>query len=444
MKANEMDMTEGSLFKKIWLYSLPLMASNLLQVLFNLADVAVVGRFAGNIALGAVGSTSILITLAISIPLGISGGINSVTALYAGAKETDNERKTVHTSLLLSLMFGLGLLLIGVGLTRPILKLINTKPELIDGAETYLRIYMLGAPAVAIYNYGNAVLSAIGDTKRPLLYLVISGIINVILNLVLVIAFKMDVAGVALASVISQYISAALILIFMFRCKEDYGLSFRDIKLDYKLARKILIIGIPAAIQYSLFAVANLYIQRAINSFDHIVVEGNAAAMNADGIVYDMMAAFYMASTSFIAQNLGAHKAKRIKQTYLITTLYSFVIGALLGGLLVIYKGPFLALFTDNAEVIRYGKVRLSIMGLSYCISAFMDNATAAARGLGKSVVPTVAVILGTVVFRIVWISTVFQHFRTLESIYILYACAWVFTAIFENIYFFAVYRKKL
>lgn len=444
MKSNEIDMTTGSLPKKMLIYSLPLMLSNVLQVMFNLCDVAVVGKFVGPLALGAVGSTSIIVTLTTGILLGLAGGVNAVVALFVGAKNSANVKKAVHTSIIICLIAGFLLLLSGLFLSRPVLLLIGTKKELINGAVVYLTIYLLGSPALAMYNYGNAVLSAVGDTKRPLMYLITAGVINVVLNLFFVLVCNLGVIGVALASIISQYISAFLILKFLFGCGKDYGLYIKNIGIDSHIAARVLRIGLPAAVQYSLFAIANLYIQSAVNSFDHVVVEGNSAAANADNIVYDMMAAFYTACTSFIAQNLGARKRDRIKHVYLIAQLYSFLIGAVFGALLVIFRTQFLNLFTSDPDVVHFGSIRLAIMGCSYFISAFMDNAAAGARGLGRSVIPTIIVIMGSVVFRIVWVCTIFARIHTLISLYLVYASAWIFTAVIGTTYFIIIFRKTL
>ena len=444
MNTHEMDMTTGSLWKKIFVFSIPLMFSNLLQVFFNMADVAVIGRFVGAIALGAVGSTTIIVTLTTGILLGMASGVNAVTALFVGSRDSARVKATVHTAILICLAAGILLLLSGLFFTRPLLTLMNTKPELIDGAALYLTVYLCGSPALAIYNYGNAILSAIGDTKRPLTYLAIAGVINVILNLIFVLVFHLGVLGVALASIISQYISAFLVLKFLLQCKQDYGLRIREVSFNRTIAGRILKISVPSAVQYSLFAVANLCIQTAVNSFDHVIVEGNSAASNADTLVYDMMAAFYTACTSFIAQNLGAGKKKRIWHSYLITTLYSFLVGLILGLCIFILQKPFLSLFTSDPDVMKYARIRISIMGLCYCVSAFMDNATAAARGLGKSVEPTLIVILGSVVFRVIWIYTVFAYFHTIPSLYLLYIFSWGLTAIAETIYFKVSFKKVL
>jgi len=441
-KTNEIDMCNGPLGRKILLFSIPLMFSNILQVLFNMADVAVVGKFAGSRALGAVGSTTILITLTTGLIIGMAGGVNAVAAQFVGAKNDRQVEKTVHTSLLLCFILGILIMAAGFFFTKPVLRQMNTKEELIHGAVLYLKVYLCGSPALAIYNHGNAVLSAVGDTKRPLKYLMTAGILNVLLNLFFVIALHMGVLGVALASIISQYVSAILILRYLLTCKAVYGLHLSKIRLDRSISIRILRIGIPAAIQYSLFAIANLFVQTAVNSFDHVIVEGNSAAVNADALVYDMMAAFYTACTSFIAQNYGARKKDRIRKIYLITTFYAFIMAVLSGGALVLFRGQFLSLFTNDSEVIHYGSIRVVILGLSYCVSAFMDNATAGARGLGKSITPTVFVILGSVVFRIIWIYTIFAYFHTLQSLYLLYIFSWTLTALAGNAYFIWHYRR--
>lgn len=443
-KSHEMDLCTGSLWKKIFIYSVPLMFTNILQVLFNLSDVAVVGKFAGSIALGAVGSTSILVTLFTGILLGLSNGVNAFTALHIGSKDDEGLKHTVHTAIIICLAGGILIAVFGIIAAHGILELMNTKDELIGGAVLYMRIYLLGMPALGLYNFGNAVLSAAGDTKRPLYYLAFAGVINVILNLFFVIVCHLDVAGVALASVISQFISAALILRALFTGKEKYCLRLSDIHFDKRKAAGILRIGIPSAFQYSIFAFANLFVQSSVNSFDHVLVEGNSAAANADSLVYDMMAAFYTACSSFIAQNFGAKKRKRIARTYFICLFYSFITSLVLGIGIYLARYPFLSLFTNDKEVIEAGIMRLSIMALSYCVSAFMDCSIAASRGLGKTAVPTFVVIMGSCVFRIIWIYTIFAYFHTIQSLYIMYVFSWGITALVENIYFFRIYRRTL
>lgn len=444
MKKNyEMDLCTGSLFKKILIYSVPLMFTNILQVLFNMSDIAVVGKFSGPIALGAVGSTSILITLFTGLLIGLASGVNALTALYIGSRSKKDLRETVHTALLLCLIAGILISVLGILFSEWILTAIHTKDELLADALLYLRIYLLGMPALGLYNFGNAVLSAAGDTKRPLYYLLFSGVLNVLLNLLFVIVFHLGVVGVALASIISQYLSAVLILRVLLTTDADFAVSLRGLGIVSDKLARILKIGLPSAFQYAIFAIANLFVQTGVNSFDHVMVEGNSAAANADPLVYDMMAAFYTACASFIAQNFGANKKDRIMKSYLICLLYSFVMGLVLGVALYLLRHPFLALFTNEAAVAEAGMKRISIMALSYCVSAFMDNTIAAARGLGKTFVPTILVILGSCAFRILWIYTVFAYFKTIPSLYLLYVFSWAITAIAEIIYFLAIYRKS-
>lgn len=438
------DLTKGSLVKKILIFSVPLIISNLLQVLFNMADVAVVGQFAGPMALGSVGSTTTLVAMFTGFLIGLSGGINVLVALHFGAKNKENLSQTIHSAAIVSLLTGVALLLIGVGFSKGILEILQTKPELIDGAVLYIRIYFLGMPAMAIYNFGNAVFSAVGDTKRPLRYLLLAGVLNVILNLFFVIVCHMDVAGVALASAISQYVSAILIVIALLRTTEIYGLKVSKLRLSKDKAMDILRIGMPAGMQNAIFQIANLFIQVGVNSFSATMVAGNSAAANADALVYDVMAAFYTACGSFMGQNYGAGRKDRILKSYFVSLAYSFGIGLVMGVTLVCFGNQFLSLFTKDAAVMEAGMRRLTIMGFSYCVSAFMDATIAASRALGKSLAPTIIVIMGSCVFRIIWVYTVFAHFKTIPSLYLLYVFSWSITALAEIIYFVGVYRKKM
>mgnify|MGYP002541384103 FL=1 len=436
-------MTEGPLARSILAFSFPLMLSNVLQALFNMSDIAVVGRFAGAEALGSVGSTAILVTLFTGFLIGVGSGVNAVTARFLGARQHKDVEETVHTAFLLCLIIGLVEMALGQIFARPLLELLHTKDELIDGATLYLRIYLLGIPAAAMYNYGNGVLSAAGDTKNPLYILTIAGVVNVILNLFFVIVCRLGVAGVALASAISLYLSAGLILLSLIRSANIYALRRSALRICQDKARQLLALSLPAGAQNAIFAIANLFIQASVNSFDAVIVEGTAAATNADALVYDVMAALYTACSSFMAQNVGAGNKKRVLRSYFISLGFSFCAGALLGGGLVLFGQEFLSLFTTDAAVVEAGMVRLTVMGCSYAFSAFMDCTIAASRGLGKSVVPTVIVILGSCVFRVIWVYTVFAYFHTIMSLYLLYICSWTITATAEILYFAHVYRHK-
>lgn len=442
MKKYEQDMTQGSLWKQIWKYSLPLMFTNVLQVVFNLADIAVVGKFGRAGALGSVGSTTTLVTLFTGLLIGLAGGVNVMVARARGEKNPEKTSRTVHTACIICGICGLIIMIFGMAFARVMLQAMHTKAELLDGAVLYFRVYFIGMPALALYNFGNAVLSAIGDTKRPLYYLGISGVLNVLLNLFFVIVCDLNVVGVALASGISQITSATLILITLIRSTGDYGLVWKKLKITGDIARKLLKIGIPSAIQYAIFQFANLFVQIGVNSFDTVTVEGTAAAANADSLVYEMMAAFYTAGATFIGQNFGAGKKDRIIKSFVISTLYALVLALLLGLGLVLFGRTFLHMFTNDAAVIEAGMYRLTVMGLSYWVSAFMDSTIAASRGLGETTVPTIIVIMGSCVFRLVWIYTVFAFFGTITSLYLLYVFSWTITAIVEGWYFARLYKK--
>lgn len=440
----KINLTEGPLARQILIVSLPLALSNLLQVLFNMSDVAIVGRFAGSAALGAVGSTSIFVTLFTGFLIGLGNGINVLVARFYGARHPESVQKTVSSALIVSLIAGIVLLFAGLLGSPALLRLLNTKPDLLPGAIVYLRVYFLGMPALALYNFGNAVFSAIGETKKPLVYLSIAGALNIVLNLFFVIVCGLSVMGVALASAISQCVSAALILHALTRVQDCYALHLKEVRPDPDMTKRILLLGVPAGLQNAIFAIANLFIQAGVNSFDSLMVKGNSAAANADAMIYDAMAAFYMACASFMSQNYGAGKVDRVKKSYFISLAYSFGVGLVLGALLLVFGRQFLALFTTEAVVIDAGMKRVRVMALAYCISAFMDCTIAASRGLDKTVVPTIIVVLGSCVFRVIWVYTIFARIHTIPALYLLYPCSWSLTALAEIIYFARCYRQAM
>ena len=443
-KRGEIQMTHGSLWKNMLFFSVPLMLSQLLQVLFNMADVAVVGKFSSAEALGAVGSTTILVSLFTGFLIGMGSAVNVRVAQHLGARDRERVSASVRTSFVICLATGCIIMVLCLLSAQFMLELLNTKDDLIEGAVLYFRIYALGMPALGIFNFGNGVLSANGDTKRPLAYLMIAGILNVLFNLFFVIVCGMAEDGVALASIITQYVSAGLILIHMARKGEECTFRLRDLRggLDTAEGKRVLGLGIPAGLQNAIFAVANLFIQSAVNSFDSVMVEGNSAAANADSVIYNVMAAFYTACSTFMGQNLGAGKRDRVLKSYFIGIAYSFTIGALLGSALFLFGREFLSLFANEEAVIEAGLQRTRIMCFCYAVSAFMDCTIAACRGIGKSFAPTVIVIMGSCVFRVVWIYTVFAHFHTIPSLYLLYIFSWTITAIAEIICFTVNYKK--
>ena len=441
-RSTTLNMTEGRLGRQIITFSLPLMFTNLLQMLFSMVDLAVVGRFSSSAAMGSVGSTTTLVFLFTGFLMGLGSGVNVLVATHFGARSEKNVRESVSTSFFVCLTAGLLMLALGLIFARPLLELLNTRDDLIDGAELYLRIYFLGMPAAALYNYGNGVLNAIGDTKTPLIYLSVAGVLNVILDLAFVIGLGMSTDGVALASMLSQCVSAGLIVRSLMRSTDIYRLNLRELRFYRDKASHVLSIGVPAGLQNAIFSVANLFIQAGVNSFSTVVVEGNSAAGNVDNLVYAVMNAFYIACSSFVGQNYGAGKADRVRRSYLLTLGYAALAAAVFGGLFLLFGRQFLSLFTPEAEVIDAGLQRIAVMCFSFPLSALMDNTTAASRGLGKGLVPMILVFLGSCVFRVIWIYTVFAYFHTIGSLYLLYPFSWLITGTAEIAYFVYCYRK--
>ena len=443
---NAIDMTGGSLWKNILVFSLPLMMTQMLEVLFNLSDVAIAGKYADYIALGAVGSTALLVSLFTGILIGMGAGVNVRTAHQLGAEKTSGSSetvaRTVYSGLIVCLIIGIILCLVCNIFARPMLETLKTKDELIESAVLYLKIYALGMPAMAVYNFGNGVLSACGETKKPLVYLSIAGVLKVILNIFFVVVCKKAADGVAIASVIAQYLSASMIMCHLLKRKDSCKLRLSNKYFDTSACGGVLMIGIPTGMQNAIFAVANLFVQTGVNHFDAVMVSGNSAAQNADTLIFNVMAAIYTACASFISRNHGEGKNDRILKSYFISLFYSFTAGGIFGGALLLFGREFLSLFTNEPAVAEAGMERLTIMGWSYAISAFMDCTIAASRGLGKSVVPTIIVIMGSCVFRVIWVYTIFAHFQTITSLYLLYSFSWSITAVAEIIYFMRIYKK--
>ncbi len=429
-KKYEIDMCNGSVFRKMLLFAIPLMCSGVLQLLFNAADIIVVGRFAGDNSLAAVGANSSLINLLTNIFMGLSIGTNVLVAQYYGAKKEKDLRVTVHTSMLLSVISGLILTIIGIFGAEKILVLMQTPAEIIDLAALYLRVYFIGMTSTMIYNFGSAILRAIGDTKRPLYYLLFSGVINVILNLIFVVFCHMDVAGVALATAISQTISAALVVRCLIREEGAIHLDLKALSIDKDKFLRIVQIGLPAGFQGMVFSLSNVVIQSAVNGFGNIVVAGNSAGLNIEGFVYIAMNAFYQATISFTSQNYGARNMQRIRKIALAGELYVLVTGVVLGNLMVMFGEELLGIYSTSAEVIEAGMLRLEIIGVTYALCGMMDVLVGALRGIGKSIMPMIVSLVGACGLRLLWIATVFQipEYHTTRTIYISYPITWTIT----------------
>lgn len=430
MKKYQMDMCSGSIFRKMLLFALPLMCSSILQLLFNAADIVVVGRFAGDNALAAVGSTSSLINLLTNLFVGLSIGTNVLTAQYFGAKKEQELKETVHTSMLLSVYSGIILTVIGVIAATQILQWMQAPAEVLELAVLYLRIYFLGMTATMVYNFGSAILRAVGDTKRPLYYLLSAGIVNVILNLIFVIIFEMGVAGVALATVISQIISAALVVRCLMQETSGIQLILTELRIYRDKFLRIVRIGLPAGFQGMVFSLSNVVIQSAINSFGAVVVAGNSAASNIEGFVYMAMNAFYQAAISFTSQNYGAKQLKRINKILIAGELYVVATGLLLGNLVVIFGENLLGIYSTTPEVLEAGMIRLTIIGTTYALCGIMDVLVGVLRGIGYAVMPMVVSLIGACGLRLLWIATIFQipEFHTPQVIYVSYPITWIVT----------------
>lgn len=427
-KSYEMNMCEGPLFTKIVIYSIPLMLSGILQLLFNAADTIVVGRFAGSQALAAVGSTASLVNLLTNVFMGLSIGANVLIARNYGAGKEKETSLAVHTSILLSIVCGVILMGIGVVAARPLLTFMGSPEDVIDLSVLYIRIYFAGMPVILLYNFGSAILRAVGDTKRPLYYLSFAGVINVVLNLIFVIVFKMSVAGVALATIISQAVSAYLIVRCLMKMDGMCKLHLDKLTIHVPTMKTIIRLGLPAGMQGSIFSISNVLIQSSINSFGSVVMAGNAAASNVEGFTYIAMNAFYQTALTFTSQNMGQQKFDRIKKVQLICIGMVAAVGIALGGGSYLFGNILLRFYSTEAEVIQYGMLRMSIICVFYFLCGMMDVMVGGLRGLGYSVMPMIVSLLGACGLRILWIFTIFANHKTLETLYVSYPITWTIT----------------
>ncbi len=438
----EMDMCSGSLLPKILLYSLPLMLSGILQLLFNAADIVVVGRFAGNDALAAVGSTSSLINLLVNVFMGLSVGTNVMVARFYGAGQKKELEEMVHTAILTSIVSGVILIFVGLALSRPALLLMDTPENVIDQSVLYIRIYFVGMSAMMLYNFGSAVLRAVGDTRRPLYFLMIAGVINVVLNLFFVISLSMGVAGVALATIISQAVSAILVLLCLMRSESDYRVELKKLRIVKDKMLKMIQIGLPAGMQGALFSVSNVLIQSSVNSFGSIAMAGNTAAQNLEGFVYTAMNALHQTCISFTGQNYGAKQYKRMGKILLICQGCVIVVGVLMGTGVYLAGGTLLKLYSPDPEVIQYGMLRLSYICTTYALCGMMDVMVGSLRGMGYSIMPMLVSLTGACLFRIVWIMTIFKAHHSLEILYVSYPISWGLTFAAHLLCFLVVYGR--
>ena len=439
-----LDMTQGPIFSQVIFFALPIMLSGILQLLFNAADTIVVGRFAGNQALAAVGSVGSLNNLIISLFIGLSVGANVLVARYTGSRNHDAVSQTVHTSVLLSVLGGLLLTVIGVVLAEPLLVIMGSPEDVIDLAVLYVRILFIGMPVQMLYNFCAAILRAVGDTKRPLYFLTIAGVINVILNLIFVIGLHMSVAGVALATILSQAVSAVLVVRALMGMEGPTRLNLKKLRIHPGKLREIIRIGLPAGIQSSVFSLSNVVIQSSVNSFGSIVIAGNAASANVGSFIYQAMNTFQQAVTCFASQNVGARKPRRIFASIKASMVWAIVTGVILGILSCVFGETLLSLYSSDPAVIAAAMERQIIVCAPYFLCGMMDVMTGALRGIGYSILPMAVSILGACVFRIFWVMTVFRAIPTLRCLMVSYPVSWLLTFVVLVIFFYLVWTRRV
>ena len=442
-KKNELDMTRGSLLKQMIIFSVPLIITNVFQLLYSAVDMIVVGRFAGAQALSAVGSTGVLVNLVVMCFMGLSMGSGVVISRAFGARDRQTIQNTVHSSILLAIVGGIILSILGLFLTRPLLVLVGTPADVIDGATLYMQIFFIGTPFNLVYNFGASMLRAVGDTKRPLRILIVAGIVNLVLNLIFVIYYNMSVAGVAIATIISQAISALLVMRCLMTASNDLHLDLKKLKMHKAEMKDIVKIGLPAGIQSSLFTISNVTVQSAVNSFGSIVIAGNAAGSNLEGFIFSSMSCVTQAIITSTGQNIGAQQYKRVRKGLYHGIGLTLFLAAFWATLLYTLAPILVALYNNDPEVIKIGVIRLQFMCIPYTLSGIMDNLTGYLRGRGYSFSPAVITLVFACLLRVVWIAAVFPFHRTIMTIYWIYPISWVLTATTLTLLIYKV-RKTL
>lgn len=424
-RTRRLDMTEGPLFSNMLFFALPIMAMNVLQLLFNAADMVVVGRFSGSHSLAAVGATGSLISLMVNLFMGLSVGTSVVVARDFGAREVEGIRRSVHTSIAISFIGGIIVTGLGLAFCRPLLQWMGTPDDIIDLSTRYMRIYFLGMPASMIYNFGAAILRATGDSKRPMYFLSVSGAVNVVFNLFFVIAFEMGVAGVAWATVISQYLSLVLIMTNLMKNAGPLRFSLDRLKIDKDKLKDIVRIGLPAGLQSSLFSVSNVLIQSAVNSFGSTMVAASAAAGNVENFLGTTMNAYYNAAITFTGQNMGAKEYDRIDSIAKVSAVFIVATSLVLGGVILFFGRFLLAIYTSNPEVVELGMLRMKVMMTTYFTCGTMIVFPGLSRAMGFSVLPMICTLVGACLMRIVWLATVFKLYPTIFVLFLCYPVTW-------------------
>ena len=438
-------MLDGSIFKSIILFTIPLILSNLLQLFYNAADIIIVSQFAGSSAMASVGATSSISNLIVNTYVGLSVGASVLVSRRFGAGHYDSIHKAVHTSILLSVFVGIFAMVTGIIFSSPLLKLMGTPHgKVLDGAVLYMRIYFLGIPATMVYNFGAAILRAVGDTKRPLYILSLTGIVNVVLNLIFVINFNMGVAGVAVATSIASFLSAIAVIIILIKTDGPYKLSFHKLKIYKNELKECFAIGVPAGLQSSVFSLANSVIQSAVNSFGTAAIAGCAAAANIEGFVYTAMNSFHHATLTAVGQNYGAKNEKRMKKSISVAVICVIIVGLILGISTAIFSRPLLKIYiTDSENAIKYGITRIYWTCIPYFLCGIMDVLAGVLRGMGRTVVPAINSLIGACGLRLFWIFCILPLKRSISVLFLCWPASWIVVILMHSLYYLYI-RKDI
>ena len=442
-----MDLCKGPILSSIIKYTVPIMLSGILQSLFNAADIAVVGMFCGSNSVGAVGSTTSLVHLIVNLFIGLSVGAGVATAFFIGASDKENIHKTVHTAIPLAVICGAFLIVVGIVFSKELLQLMDTPKEIINLSVTYMRIFFAGSIFSLVYNFGAAILRAAGDTKGPLMYLTASGVLNVVLNVIFVAVFDMNVAGVALATIISQGLSAVLVIMSLVKRNDDCKLCFSKMRIYPKQLKRIISIGIPAGLQSCMFSLSNVIIQSSINSFGAAATAGSAASNTIENFSYIIVNSFHQTALNFTGQNMGARQHKRVIKILRTGIICAFLVGSFCGLFSYTFARPLLSIFiTDSEAAMQIALMRITTITIFYGFCGLMEVISGTIRGIGSSLTPMIISVFGICGIRVFWVFTIFAipQFHSLQSLFVSYPISWAVTSLAQIIAFVIIWNKKL
>ena len=437
-------MCHGPLSGKIIRFAIPLMMANLLTLMFHAADLIVLGQFADSKSMAAVGAAPAFTNLLLNLFWGVSAGINVLVARFTGAKDSKNVSRTVHTAAAIGCYGGIFMTVLGLVITKPVLRMMMVPDEIMDQAALYMWIWCLGIPFMIFYSFGSAVLRSIGDTKRPLIFMVIAGIVNVVLNMIFVICFKWDVAGVAVATKLSNVLSAVLVLRALAHTGGAYAVTWRKFRITWPILKEMLMLGLPSGVQGMLFSVSNIIIQSSINKFGAYAIAGSTAALQLEGMVHTSFTALALAVVSFVGQNHGAKKYKRIMRSILLCMTYAVSLAIILIAVFHVFKRPLLAIFNPDPKVIEWGLIRINYQMTFYFLLALMEVISGSLRGLGYAFGPTIVTLMGACVFRVFWVFFIFPHYGTMENLMLSYPVSWTLVCLVNGVMLFVICRRML